>query len=113
MAFGNRDFVAKNPVATKRALRALLKAAEQCAAEPERVVRTLVDRGFYKESRYSAQVPREIPYKRWREYDSADSLRFYALRLHEGGLIKSNPQKPLRQGTNWRFIEQLKTQMKA
>jgi NitT/TauT family transport system substrate-binding protein len=113
MAFGNRDFVAKNPVATKRALRALLKAAEQCAAEPERVVRTLVDRGFYKESRYSAQVLREIPYKRWREYDSADSLRFYALRLHEGGLIKSNPQKLLAQGTNWRFIEQLKKEMKT
>lgn len=113
MAFGNRDFVAKNPIATKRALRALLKAAEQCAAEPERVVRTLVDRGFYKESRYSAQVLREIPYKRWREYDSADSLRFYALRLHEGGLIKSNPQKLLAQGTNWRFVEQLKKEMKT
>jgi NitT/TauT family transport system substrate-binding protein len=113
MAFGNRDFVAKYPVATKRALRALLKAAEQCATEPESVVRTLVNRGFYKESRYSAQVLREIPYRRWREYDSADSLRFYALRLHEGGLIKTNPQKLLAQGTNWRFIEQLKKEMKA
>ena len=113
MAFGNRDFVAKNPVATKRALRALLKAAEQCAADPERVVRTLVDRGFYKESRFSAQVLREIPYKRWREYDSADSLRFYALRLHEAGLIKSNPQKLLAQGTDWRFIEQLKRELKT
>ncbi len=113
MAFGNGDFVAKNPVATKRALRALLKAAEQCAADPEGVVRMLVDRGFYKESRYSAQVLREIPYKRWREYDSADSLRFYALRLHEGGLIKSNPQKLLAQGANWRFIEQLKKEMKT
>ena len=113
MAFGNRDFVAQNPVATKRALRALLKAAEQCSAEPERVVRTLVDRGFYKESRYSAQVLREIPYKRWREYDSADSLRFYALRLHEAGLVKSNPQKLLAQGTNWRFIEQLKRELKV
>jgi homoserine O-acetyltransferase/O-succinyltransferase len=47
------------------------------------------------------------------EYDSADSLRFYALRLHEAGLIKSNPQKLLAQGTNWRFIEQLKKEMKA
>ena len=113
MAFGNRDFVANNPVATKRALRALLKGTERCAAEPEQVVRTLVDRGFYKESRYSVQVLREIPYQRWREYDSADSLRFYALRLHEAGIIKSNPQKLLAQGTNWRFIEQLKKELKA
>ena len=113
MAIGNRNFVAKNPVATKRALRALLKAADLCAAEPERVARTLVDRGFYKDYDHSVQALRDVPYKRWREYDSADSMRFYALRLHEGGLIKSNPQKLLAQGTDWRFIEQLKREMKT
>ena len=113
MAIGNRDFVAKNPVATKRALRALVKAADLCAAEPERTARTLVERGFIKDYEHSAQALRDVPYKRWRELDSADSLRFYALRLHEAGLIKSNPQKLLAQGTNWRFIEQLKKEMKA
>jgi NitT/TauT family transport system substrate-binding protein len=113
MAIGNPNFVAKNPVATKRALRALLKATDLCAAEPDRVARTLVDRGFYKDYTHSSQTLREVPYKRWREYDSADSLRFYALRLHEAGFIKSNPQKLLAQGTNWRFIEQLKREMKT
>jgi NitT/TauT family transport system substrate-binding protein len=113
LAFGNRDFVAKNPVATKRALRALLKATDLCAAEPEKTARTLVQRGFYKDYEHSVQALRDIPYKRWREYDSADSLRFYALRLHEAGFLKSNPQKLLAQGTNWRFIEQLKREMKA
>jgi NitT/TauT family transport system substrate-binding protein len=113
MAVGNRDFVARNPVATKRALRALVKAADICAAEPQRVARTLTDRGFLADYERSAQALRDIPYKRWREYDSADSLRFYALRLHEGGLIKTNPQKLLAQGTNWRFIEQLKKEMKT
>ena len=113
MALGNREFVAKNPVATKRALRALLKAADLCATEPERTARTLVERGFYKDYEHSLQALRDVPYKRWREYDSADSLRFYALRLHEAGLVKSNPQKLLAQGTNWRFIEQLKREMKT
>ena len=113
MATGTRDFVTRHPVATKRALRALLKAADICAAEPERVARALTDRGLVADYERSAQALRDIPYKRWREYDSADSLRFYALRLHEGGLIKSNPQKLLAQGTNWRFIEQLKREMKA
>ena len=113
MAIGNRDFIAKHPVATKRALRAIVKAADICAAEPERVARTLVDRGFYKDYAASAQTLRDIPYKRWREYDSADSLRFYALRLHEGGLLKSNPQKLLARGTDWRFIEQLKKELKT
>ena len=113
MAIGNREFVAKHPVATKRALRALVKAADICAAEPERVARTLVDRGFYKDYELSVQSLRDIPFKRWREYDSADSLRFYALRLHEAGLVKSNPKKLLAQGTDWRFIEQIKREMKG
>jgi NitT/TauT family transport system substrate-binding protein len=113
MAIGNRSFVAKHPVATKRALRALVKAADLCATEPERVARTLVDRGFYKDYAASVEVLREVPYKRWREYDSADSLRFYALRLHEAGLVRSNPQKLLAENANWQFIEQLKREMRS
>ena len=33
------------------------------------------------------------PTSQWREYDPEDTLRFYALRLHEVGMIKSTPQK--------------------
>ena len=39
-----RAFVQKNPVATKRALRAILKAADVCALEPARAARSLVDK---------------------------------------------------------------------
>ena len=46
MLAGNREFVRKYPVATKRVLRAILKAADLCATEPERVARQLVDGGF-------------------------------------------------------------------
>ena len=113
MAISNRDFVARHPVATKRALRALVKAADLCAAEPERVARSLVERGFYKDYEFSAQALKDIPFKRWREYDSADSMRFYALRLHEAGMIKSNPQKLIAANTDWRFIEQLKKELKT
>ena len=42
----NREFVRKHPVATKRAMRAFLKATDLCATEPERVARFLVDRGY-------------------------------------------------------------------
>jgi NitT/TauT family transport system substrate-binding protein len=59
------------------------------------------------------QTLRDIPYRRWREYDSADSLRFYALRLQEAGLITSNPQKLLAAGTDWRFIEQIQRELKT
>ena len=113
VAYSNREFVTKHPVATRRALRALLKAADICAAQPERSVRTLVKRGFIKHADYAVQALREIPYKRWRELDSADSLRFYALRLHEAGAIKSSPKELLARGTDWRFIEQIKREMRT
>lgn len=113
MAFGNREFVARHPVATKRALRAMVKAADICSNDPERVARTLLERGYFRDYEMSLQALKDIPFRRWREYDSADSLRFYALRMHEGGLIKTNPQKLLAQGTNWRPIEQLRKELKA
>jgi NitT/TauT family transport system substrate-binding protein len=112
-ATGNRDFVRKHPVATKRALRALVKAVDICAAEPEKVVRRLVDRGFLENYAYSLQALREIPYRRWREYDSADTIRFFALRMHEAGVIKSSPQKIIADGMDWRFINELQKELKG
>jgi NitT/TauT family transport system substrate-binding protein len=108
----NATFVKKHPVATKRMLRAVLKAANMCALEPDRVGRFLVDRGFLKNYDYAVQTLKEIPWTRWREYDSADTMRFYALRLHETGMIKSSPQKILAGGTDWRFINELKKELK-
>ena len=40
-------------------------------------------------------------------------MRFYALRLREAGMVKSTPQKLIAQGTDWRFVEQLKKELKA
>ena len=113
IAFANRSFVGAHPVATRRALRALLKAADICAAEPAQSARKLVAQGFSRNVALAAQSLREIPYRRWREFDSADSLRFYALRLHEVGAIKSSPDKLIAQGSDWRFIEQLKRELKS
>ena len=42
-----------------------------------------------------------------------DTLRFYALRLHEAGMIKSSPQKIIADGTDWRFLNELKRELKA
>ena len=100
MAVANRDFVRQHPVATKRALRGLLKATDICAAEPERVAGELVTRGYIKDSAATLQTIRALPYRRWREYDAADSIRFFALRMHEAGVIKTNPQKLMAQGTD-------------
>jgi NitT/TauT family transport system substrate-binding protein len=113
MVVANREFVRRHPVATKRALRALLKATDICAAEPERVTRELVTRGFLKEHDFSLQAIRGLPYRRWREYDAADTIRFFALRMHESGVIKANPQKLIAEGTDWRFLNELKKELKG
>ena len=110
---GNREFVREHPVATKRVLRAILKASDFCAAEPARVARQLVDRGFTAQYDYAFQALSEIAYDKWREYDPEDSVRFYALRLREAGLIKSSPQKIIADGTDWRFLDELKRELKA
>jgi NitT/TauT family transport system substrate-binding protein len=109
----NRDFVRKHPAATKRAMRAILKANQICALEPERTARLLVDKGFTPQYDYALQTMKEIPYGKWRDYDAEDSVRFYSLRLQEAGMIKSSPQKIISQGTDWRFLTELKKELKA
>src|SRR5262249_42643186 len=69
---GNPDYTADHPVATKRVLRAVLTAADLCAAEPERTARRLVDGSFTPRYDYALQAVREIPYRSWREYDAED-----------------------------------------
>jgi NitT/TauT family transport system substrate-binding protein len=113
LIFARRDFVQKHPVATKRAMRAILKAADVCALEPDRAARALVDKGYEKRRDYALQVVRDVPFGRWREYDPEDTVRFFALRLHEAGLIKSAPHKIIATGTDWRFIKQLKRELKT
>jgi NitT/TauT family transport system substrate-binding protein len=113
MQAGSREFVRKYPVATKRVLRAVLKAADLCATEPTRVAQRIVERGFTDRYDYALQALSEVPYDKWREYDTEDTIRFYALRMHEAGMIKATPQKIIADGTDWRFLNELKRELKA
>jgi NitT/TauT family transport system substrate-binding protein len=110
MVGANREFMRRYPVATKRALRAILKASNLCALEPQRAARRIADRGYNYE--YALETLKDIPYNRWRDYDAEDTVRFYALRLHEAGIVKSNPQKIIAQGTDWRSFNELKKELK-
>jgi NitT/TauT family transport system substrate-binding protein len=113
MLSGNADFVSANPIATKRVLRAILKAADLCAADPALVARRLVDKKFTERYDYALQALGEVPYRKWRDYDAEDAVRFYALRLHETGTIKSIPQKIIADGADWRFLNELKRELKT
>ena len=65
------------------------RAGEGCAAAGRCRVRAY---------EYALQTLTEIQYRAWRDYDPEDTMRFYALRLHEAGMIKSEPQSDHRRG---------------
>jgi NitT/TauT family transport system substrate-binding protein len=110
---GNRDLVREHPVATKRVTRVVLKATDLCAAEPARMAQRLVEGGFTKSYEHALQTLTELPYRMWREYDPEDTMRFYALRMHEGGLITASPNHLIAEGTDWRFLNDLKRELKV
>ena len=113
MLAGNPEFVRRHPVVTKRATRAILKATDLCVSDPAGAAQRLVDGGFTPRYDYALQTLNDNAYDKWREYDAEDTVRFYALRLHEAGFIKSSPQKIIADGTDWRFLNELKHELKA
>jgi NitT/TauT family transport system substrate-binding protein len=113
MIAANRDFLERNPVATKRAMRAIVKAADVCATDPQGVARFLAAKLY--ETRYpiGLEVMNGVDYARWRHDNPEDTLRFYGLRLREVGMLKSAPEKLIERGTDWRFLNELKRELKA
>lgn len=113
MLYGNRGFVNKNPVATKRAMRAILKSIDACAQDPERAARLIVDKGFSPRYDFAVRALKAIPYNVWRTYDPETTLRFHTLRLREVGMLKSTPNDFIARHADWRFLNELKQELKA
>jgi NitT/TauT family transport system substrate-binding protein len=116
MLIGAADFVRRYPIATKRVVRAVVRATEICAAKPDWVAQRLMDRGFVYGyaligQDYVRQGVVEVDYRSWRDYDLEDTVRFYALRLRELGMIKSSPDKIIATGTDWRFIKEVRQEL--
>jgi NitT/TauT family transport system substrate-binding protein len=113
MVAANREYIRRNPIATKRALRAILKAADLCVTDAPAVARRLVDADVAPRFDYALEMVSEIHYDKWQDYDAEDTVRFYALRLHEAGMINSLPNNLIADATNWRFLNELKRELKV
>jgi NitT/TauT family transport system substrate-binding protein len=111
MAVGNVDFVRRNPIATKRVVRALLRANDICAAKRDWVAQTIVDRGFTARYDYAREGLDDVSYSAWREYDAEDAVRFWALRMREFGMIKSPPDTIIAKGTDFRFLKEVRKEL--
>jgi NitT/TauT family transport system substrate-binding protein len=82
-------------------------------------VRTTLDRemvngGFIKLAHAGAlRALNQIPWDSWRELDPEDSVRFYGLWMHEFGQLKSAPNRLIADGTDWRFLDEIKRELKT
>jgi NitT/TauT family transport system substrate-binding protein len=106
-------FARKYPIATRRVLRAILKAVDLCVSDPKQIAQLLVAQGYTDRYDYALQMLNETHFDLWRDYDPNDTLLFYALRMHEAGLVKSSPQKLIAEHTDWRFLNELKRELKT
>jgi NitT/TauT family transport system substrate-binding protein len=111
MLIGAADFVRRNPIATKRVVRAMVRATDICALKPDWVAQHLVDRGFTPRYEPARQGLQDVPYLNWRDYDPEDAVRFWALRLRELSMIKSSPDKIIATGTDWRFLKEVRKEL--
>ena len=113
MIIGHNDFVKNNPIATRRALRAILKANDIVAKDPQYTLEVLQRKKIWKksETKYILQSLKEIPYEKWREYNPEETIRFYALRLHEIGLLKTPPMEFIKKYTDWSILNSLKKEL--
>jgi NitT/TauT family transport system substrate-binding protein len=93
MLGGNRDFVSRNPVATKRVLRAILKATDFCVSDRAGTARRMVDRGFTADYDYAFQTLNDVPYNKWRDYDPRRHDPILFLAAARGGHDQVEPQQ--------------------
>jgi NitT/TauT family transport system substrate-binding protein len=109
----HNDFIRKYPIAAKRALRAMLKAADVCSQSPEKAARFLGAKGYEKRYDIAYEVISRLPYGHWRDWNLEDTLRFHALRLKDIGMVKSSPNDLVSRGVDLRFLNELKRELKA
>jgi NitT/TauT family transport system substrate-binding protein len=107
----NRAFYEAKPIAARRALRAVLRAIDYANAEPDAAAQRLFDESWVRPLIYAQRAMQQVPYNVWRTHEPEDSLRFFALRLGEAGLIGSTPEEIIETGTDFSHFQELKEEM--
>jgi NitT/TauT family transport system substrate-binding protein len=121
MLVAQRDWTRQNPAATKRATRAIMRAADATVKDLPRAAHEGATGHFQALLQHPTALSDEqilsetiaMPSYNWRELDPEDTLRFFALRLGDVKLIKSTPQQIIDRGSDVAYMRQLRTQLKA
>ncbi len=113
LMIGTRQFITKYPIATKRALRALMKANDLVARNPAMAAKLIIEKKIRPPAleKPLAQAFSDIPYDKWRHYNPEDTIRFWALRLRELGFTKYSPSEIIAKNTDWSHLSSLKNEL--
>ena len=113
LMIGTRQFITKYPIATKRALRALMKANDLVASNPAMAAKLIIEKKIRPPAleKPLAQAFSEIPYDKWRHYNPEDTIRFYSLRLKELGFTRYSPNEIISSNTDWSHLSSLKNEL--
>ena len=113
----NREWARTNPVALKRATRAILRGVDAGKVDRRATARAAIEQGTFKAN---AAITEQVLYDvikdesfDWRDYDPEDTIRFFALRLADSKLIKKTPQQILSEGTDFTWFRQLRKELKG
>lgn len=113
----NRDWAKANPVAAKRATRAILRSADALTKDRHAAASAAIATGAFKASpeiteQVVSDTIKDMSYE-WRAYDPEDTVRFYALQMSDAKLITKTPQEIIAAGTDFAYFRQLRTELKA
>jgi NitT/TauT family transport system substrate-binding protein len=108
----NRDWALKNPAATKRVTRAIIRATDRAAQDRPGAAHQAVASGFAADSGESlvTQAMNMCTYN-WRSVEPEDTLRFFGFRLNEAKLITRTPQEIIAMGANFGYMRQLRSEL--
>jgi NitT/TauT family transport system substrate-binding protein len=110
----NRSWLNANPNAARRATRAVMRAIDYGAKDRQHAVQIAVDKKVPAAQNAAVlyESIKDLPYQ-WRDYDPEETLRFFALRLADGKLIKKTPQQIIADGADFAYFRRLQKELKA
>ena len=112
LLMATRSYATANPWATKRATRAVLRAIDVVTNDRKAAVDIAVKKGFTPDASLMLEAIKPLAYP-WRDYDPADSLRYFALQLADSKLLKKTPAQIVADGSDFTFFRQMQKELKA
>jgi NitT/TauT family transport system substrate-binding protein len=108
----NRDWAKSHPNATKRATRAVLRAIDYGAKDRSSAVKVAVDKKVPEDLSLLYDAIKNLNYT-WRDFDPAETVRFYALRLADEKLLTKTPSRIIADGTDFTFFYRMQKELTA